>query len=92
MDKKEYESGSPEYRAWLELAYMQSDLTLNEMISLKKSFVNGGKIKLEEPSTGTKDRYICAAMGNLFIQEEFETKLAAKNIEFDDDDDYVILI
>lgn len=91
MDKKEYETGTPEYRASLELAYMQSDLTLNEMISLKKSYVNGGKIKLEEPSTGTKDRYVCAAMGNLFIQEEFETKLTAKNINFDDDD-YVLWI
>lgn len=92
MDKKEYESGTAEYRAWLELAYMQSDLTLNEMINLRKTFVNGGKIKLEEPSTGTKDRYVCSAMGNLFIQEEFETKLTAKDIDFDDDDEYVMWI
>ncbi|MBO3356261.1 hypothetical protein [Clostridium perfringens] len=92
MDKKEYEGGSPEYRAWLELAYMQSDLTLNEMINLKKNYVDGGNIKLEEPSTGTKDRYVCAAMGNLFIQEEFETKLTARTVTFDEEDDYVMWI
>ena len=57
---------------------MYSDLTLNEMINLKKVYIQGGKIKLEEPSTGTKDKYISAAMGNLFIQEELETKLTAK--------------
>ena len=62
------------------------------MINLKKNYVDGGNIKLEEPSTGTKDRYVCAAMGNLFIQEEFETKLTARTVTFDEEDDYVMWI
>lgn len=75
LEKQEYLKATQENKFRYELAYTYSDLTLNEMINLKKSYIQGGKIKLEEPSTGTKDKYISAAMGNLFIQEELETKL-----------------
>ena len=78
IDRPEYLKATQDEKFKYELAYMYSDLTLNEMINLKKVYIQGGKIKLEEPSTGTKDKYISAAMGNLFIQEELETKLTAK--------------
>ncbi len=68
LEKREYNLSSPEDKARLELPYVYSDLTLNEMINLNKEFVQGGKIKLSEPSTGRKDKYITSAMANLFIQ------------------------
>ena len=68
-DKKEYSISSQEGKVRYETPYIQSDLTLNEMINLDKEFIQGGKVKLVEPPTGTKDKYVTSAMGNLFIQE-----------------------
>ena len=73
-NKKEYNTSSQEDKIRYEMPYAYSDLTLNEMINLNKEFVQGGKIKLVEPSTGTKDKYITSAMANIFIQE-LETEL-----------------
>lgn len=81
--KKDYELATPEKRAEYELPYMYSDLTLNEMVNLSREFIQGGKIKLTEPSNGTKDKYIAGAMGNLFIQE-LETKLTQKDSRTND--------
>lgn len=81
--KKDYELSTPEKRAEYELPYMYSDLTLNEMVNLSREFIQGGKIKLTEPSNGTKDKYIAGAMGNLFIQE-LETKLTQKDSRTND--------
>jgi hypothetical protein len=76
-NKKEYNQASPEDKARLELPYIYSDLTLNEMVNLDKEYIQGGKIKLTEPNSGTKDKYVTSAMGNLFIQE-LEIKLTSK--------------
>ena len=78
-DKKEYQKATADEKSRYELPYIYSDLTLHEMINLNKEFVQGGKIKLVEPSTGTKDKYVASAMGNLFIQNELEVKLTKKN-------------
>ena len=42
------------------------------MINLSQEFIGGGqdKIRLVEPSTGTKDSYIASAMGNYYISEK----------------------
>lgn len=88
-DKKEYELGTFDDKARYEHAYIYSDLTLNEMINLNKEFIQGGKIKLVEPSTGTKDKYVTSGMGNLYIQEELETLLTAKD-EYSEDDEFVL--
>lgn len=77
-DKKEYETSTMEEKVRLEAPYMYSDLTLNEMINLNKEFVQGGKIRLTEPSTGMKDKYVTSAMANLFIQE-LEIGLTSRN-------------
>ena len=77
-DKKEYSISSQEGKARYETPYIQSDLTLNEMINLDKEFIQGGKVKLVEPPTGTKDKYVTSAMGNLFIQE-LEADLTKKD-------------
>ena len=77
-DKKEYSISSQEGKVRYETPYIHSDLTLNEMINLDKEFVQGGKVKLVEPATGTKDEYITSAMGNLFIQE-LEADLTKKD-------------
>lgn len=86
LEKQEYLKATQEEKFRYELAYTYSDLTLNEMINLKKVYIQGGKIKLEEPSTGTKDKYISAAMGNLFIQNELETKLTARTSDIKAED------
>lgn len=69
-----------EEQAKYEIPYIQTDLLISEMINLsrvpKKNYLT-----LEEPSTGTKDRYISAAMGNYLI-DIFE-----KDLQEDDDDD-----
>lgn len=80
--KKEYELSAYEDKARMELPYVMSDLTLNEMVNLNKEYVQGGKIKLIEPNTGTKDKYVTSAMANLFIQE-LEVDLTDKI--YDDD-------
>lgn len=77
-DKREYEVASVDEKARLEVPYMYSDLTLNEMINLNKEFIQGGKIKLTEPSNGMKDKYVTSAMANLFIQE-LEIGLTSRN-------------
>lgn len=81
-NKREYELASPEEKARYELPYIYSDLTLNEMINLEAEYVQGSKIKLVEPSTGTKDKYVASAMGNYFIQE-LERELTGKEEETD---------
>ena len=47
------------------------------MINLNRTFVGRGnaQIHLEEPSTGTKDKYITSAMANLYVQQELEPLL-----------------
>ena len=82
-DKKEYQGANMEQKALYELPYVHSDLTLNEMINLRKEYVGGGKIALVEPRNGLKDKYIASAMANLFVQEELEVKLTEKESSFD---------
>lgn len=88
-DKKEWKLNDPDTKAIYEKPYIHSDLTLNEMINLNQEFVHQTKIKLVEPSTGTKDRYVTSGMGNLFIQE-LEIELTKKDDgEYSDDDECV---
>ena len=82
-DKNEYVNATMEQKSYYELPYVMSDLTLNEMINLKKEYVNGGRISLVEPRSGLKDKYVASAMGNLFIQEELEVKLTEAYNGFD---------
>lgn len=87
--KKEWELGNPEEKARFEKAYVHSDLTLNEMINLNTEYVQQTKIRLVEPSNGTKDRYITSAMANLFIQD-LESKLTIReNGLYDESDECV---
>ena len=81
-DKKEYASATMEQKARYEMPYIMSDLTLNEMINLKKEYVSGGRISLVEPRSGLKDKYVASAMCNLFVQEELEVKLTESNSDF----------
>lgn len=89
VDRREYELASPEEKGTMMSPYICSDLTLNEMVNLSKEFIQGGKIKLIEPNTGTKDKYITSAMANLFIQE-LETKLTSKKRQDDDTMEFVL--
>lgn len=88
-DKKEWQNSSPERKASYEKPYVYSDLSLNEMINLNMELVQQTKIKLSEPSGGTKDKYITSAMANLFIQD-LETNLTKReDTSYDDDDECV---
>ena len=53
------------------------------MINLSKEYVQGGKIKLVEPSNGLKDKYVTSAMANLFIQELEMDLTKQKKSKFD---------
>lgn len=53
-------------RAWFLHPYIQFSNMINESISLSMS-LNGGLIKLTEPSGGRKDRYTSVSYGNYFI-------------------------
>ena len=64
--------------------YMETDLLINEMVNLKKTIKQGKWLALEEPSTGTKDRYVSLAMGNLFIKEYLEPMLSPDDDEGED--------
>lgn len=76
----EYRLGTPTEKGRYEQPYIRSDLTLNEMINLSQEFIGGGqdKIRLVEPSTGTKDSYIASAMGNYYISEK-ESELTGED-------------
>ena len=82
---KEYKQSSPADKIRYELPYIQSSLTLNEMINLNRTFVGRGnsQIHLEEPSTGTKDKYVTIAMANLFVRDVLEVKLSGKTKQID---------
>lgn len=67
-----------------EAPYMETDLLINEMANLKKVIKQGKWLALEEPSTGTKDRYISLAMGNLFIKDYLEVRLSPDDDEGED--------
>lgn len=88
INKSEYQKANSEQRVLYESPYTYSDVTLTEMINLSQTFVGGSEIKLEEPPSGTKDRYITSAIGNLFIQEELDLKLQDNNKEEEDLMDY----
>lgn len=75
-NKNEYVKGSAQDRARYMSPYLMSDLTLNEMINLSQDIVQGKYIKLEEPSTGTKDKYVTSAMANLYVRDVLEVKLS----------------
>ena len=78
-DKVEYVKGTPADRARYLKPYLMSDLTLNEMINLSQTYTKGStNIKLEEPSTGTKDKYMVSGMANYYVQQELEVKLTKK--------------
>ena len=82
-DKDEYNNANMEQKSILELPYLYSDLTLNEMINLSKKFIQGDKIKLVEPPDGLKDKYVASAMGNYFIQD-LESNLTKREKDIGD--------
>lgn len=63
-----YNKASTEEKVDFEVPYMQTDLLINEMVNLKQVIRQGRYLALEEPSTGTKDRYISLAMGNYLVK------------------------
>ncbi|APH20937.1 terminase large subunit domain-containing protein [Clostridium botulinum] len=68
--KKEYNNANPEEQANFEMPNLQTDLLINEMINLSYELTGDNKIKLVEPRSGTKDRYISVAYGNYYITEK----------------------
>lgn len=86
--KKEYLSGNAEQKAELERPYLQSDLTVNEFVSLSSEInKNSNKLKLYETGSNTKDRYISCAYLNYFVKQ-LEIDLL-EDVEDDPDDDLV---
>ena len=87
--EKDYNLGSIDYQAYCESAFIQSDATVNEMVQLETEFVQSSYIKLVEPSTGTKDKYMASMMGNYYIQYELDVLLSEE--EEDDEDEFAFM-
>lgn len=71
--------------------YLQTSLLIQEMVNLERVETGNMMIKLKEPSTKRKDRYSSLGYG-VYVTKQLENKLKKIDINFDDEDDYVILI
>lgn len=81
--KKEYLNSSTEGKVSFELPYAQTDLLINEMVNLSYEInKNTNKLKLVEPSTGYKDRYVSLAYANMYIKR-LEEDLQNNDDNFD---------
>lgn len=69
IDAKNYYNMTNEDRALLRLPYVQTELMINEAVNLRQNVLKGGKIQLKEPRKGHKDRIVCLAYGNDFIDK-----------------------
>lgn len=86
-NKKMFQTSSVDEEVFFRLPFVQTDVLINEMINLSYEYNENSKtIKLKEPSTGTKDRYVSLAYGNYFIQL-LERDLSEDNGE----DDFIFL-
>lgn len=76
----EYRNMDYEEQEKILLPYTETSLLVHEIINLTKDSKNkdAKEIKLVEPSTGTKDRYMSLGMGNYFISEELEKELMSE--------------
>lgn len=82
-DVLENKSTSIDDEVMLKLPYIQTDVLINEMINLTYEYNENSKtIKLREPSSGRKDRYVSLGYGNYFIQL-LERDLSEENTEED---------
>lgn len=66
--RKGYINMSSEEKMREKLPYVQTELLINEAINLRQEF-REGKIKLKEPRSGTKDRIVTLAYGNIFFDK-----------------------
>lgn len=67
-NNKEYRNNSDDVylKLWYLHPYIQIAETINEMVSLSMK-LNNGLVKLEEPSSGRKDRYTAISYMNMFV-------------------------
>ena len=79
-DKIEYKKAGVDKKIQMELPFMEIDLLVNEMVNLSWELKNN-KIKVSEPTTGTKDRYMSIGYGNYFITEVLEKDLQDEDEE-----------
>lgn len=66
--RKNYINMSSEEKMRERLPYVQTEFLINEAINLRQEF-REGKIKLKEPRSGTKDRIVTLAYGNIFFDK-----------------------
>lgn len=68
-NKKMFQVNSVEERVFFEMPFVQTDILINEMVNLSYEYnENSRTIRLKEPTSGRKDRYVSLAYGNYFIQ------------------------
>lgn len=82
--RKDYHKMTSQERVRERLPYVQTEFLINEAINLKQE-LREGKIKLKEPRSGTKDRIVVLAYGNLFF-DKLENKMS-KEEQRDDFDE-----
>ena len=84
--RNDYFKLTSEEKANLKYPYAQTMLLINEAVNLSQEWKDG-RVKLEEPRTGTKDRIVACAYGNYFLTL-LENKLAQKEQSKDIDIDW----
>ena len=84
--RNDYFKLTSEEKADLKYPYSQIMLLINEAVNLSQEWKDG-RVKLEEPRTGTKDRIVACSYGNYFLTL-LENKLAQKEQSKDDDIDW----
>ena len=74
---------SPEEQQRILYPYQQTTALVNEMINLSYKYSNGGKISVQEPRNGTKDRFSSLAYVNYFAYEyEMSNKVKERQESF----------
>lgn len=88
LNSKKYFKLTNEERAQLKLPYIQTELLINEAINLKQNTLKTGRIQLKEPVKGHKDRIVCLAYGNAFVDklENLAQYESERFEEFDESD------
>lgn len=88
LEEKQYFHATNEERTNIKMPYVQTELLINEAVNLKRVTGGRGTIKLVEPKNGHKDRVICLAYGNAFVDklENVIQYKSERSEEFDESD------
>jgi hypothetical protein len=86
-ERMDYFSMTAEEKVIIKLPYIQTMLLIQEAVNLSQTWKEG-RVKLEEPRSGTKDRIVALSYGN-YVSTLIENKLSRQDQETDfNEEDY----